>query len=231
MARKPRKIPGMTFPPRHPEWLRPLLRHPQGIDALHEGSHAVVHTLLGRSGFESVDIKMRTRETHPEAGILPGSYSRGFTNVVWPDTITKGYCWSRALGAVAPGVTAQLLGYKDDGVMHDQVEVVQLANDLGIDQQELLRTAWRLTGGIVQNTCVLATIINTAERLLDQAELFVDDVSSILETMQAGWPELVSPLPPEVLVLITRSDLIVDHDRVVAQVKAQRSRAKGGATP
>jgi hypothetical protein len=218
MARnKPRPIPGMKFPTRHPEPLRTLLRHPKGISALHESSHAVIAALLETPRFESVDLKIRTRETHPDSGIIPGHMSLGFTRIVWPTVITKGCAWRRALGAVAPGVIAQILRYQDDGITSDRTELALIAkSNLGLNPNELLRVAWRLTDELVRDPCVLAAICNTAVTLIDRTELSADEVRAILQNLRAESTKLARPFSAEVQDLIGITALIENHERVVA---------------
>jgi hypothetical protein len=215
---KPRPIPGMKYQIRP---VRELLKHPQGVNAIHEASHGVVAALLDTPGFESVDLQLRTRETHPDAGIPPGSRSRGFTKIIWPQTITKGCSWKRALGAIAPGVTANTLHYKDDGIGIDAMELSSIGdNDLGIGQDKIVRVAWRLTGQILSNTAVLTAIIRTAFDLLDRTSLSADEVRSNLMQAQAvppGYPVLLSA---EVLSLIGLPDPIEKHDEIIAHLAA-----------
>jgi hypothetical protein len=211
------------LPRRQPEWARVVLRQPKGINALHESSHGVVHALLDTPGFESVDIKTRTRETHPNAGIPAGFMSLGFTKVVWPGTITRGCAWSRVLGLLAPGITSQILGYRDDGHRGgDERELGIIAHDLEVDPNELLKRASLLTADLVNNAAVVAAIFNTAVALLDRVELSAGEVRRLVLDTQAeppGWPIVLSE---EVQGLISITELIHDHDRMVAKLVAQR---------
>jgi hypothetical protein len=210
---KPRPLRGMSFPARHPEPIRTW--HPQA--ALHEASHAVVAALLDTPGFKSVDIKIRTRETHPNSGIPAGVITRGSTLIAWPALITKGCAWKRALGVVAPGITAQILRYKDQGVDFDVKELMGIGEyDLGIGWQAVLRVVWRLTGELVQNACVFAAIFKTASGLLHREELSADEVRGILKEMEANSAEPIFPLSAEVQELIGITDLIENQERVVA---------------
>jgi hypothetical protein len=189
------------LPPRQPDWIRAVLRQPKGIDALHESSHGVVHSLLDTPGFQSIDIRTRTRASHPEAGIAAGFYSRGYTKVVWPrDNITRGCAWARALGLVAPGLTAQIVGYRDDGHQGgDLQELGHLAHDLEIEPNELLNRAWRLTGELVNSAAVLASIFQTGRALLERVELSALEVHRIILDMQAeppGWNSDYSSAAP-----------------------------------
>jgi hypothetical protein len=214
MARKRHPISGLKLAPRLP--VRTLLKRPRGKNGLHEGSHAVVAVLLDTPGFESVDLKIRTLETHPDCGLPPGEISFGFTRIVWPAVITKGCAWKRALGAVAPGVVAQILRYQDDGNTSDKKELAIIANDLGLDPGAVLRVAWRLTGELVSDPGVLTAIYDTAVSLIDRTELSADEVRAILQNMRAESPELVRPFSAEAQELIGITDLIENHERVVA---------------
>jgi hypothetical protein len=218
MARnKHRPIPGMSFPRLHREPVRTLLRDPQGIQALHEASHAVVAALLDTPGFESVDIKIRTRETDPNGGIPAGVITRGSTLMVWPAVITKGCAWKRALGVVAPGITAQILHYQDRGIDFDLKELMMIGEyDLGIGWQEVLRVVWRLTEELVQNICVFTAIFKTASGLLHRGELSADEVRGILKNLEANSAKPIYPLSAEVQELIGITDQIENHEQMVA---------------
>jgi hypothetical protein len=225
----PRPIPGMRFPGRQPEPARALVRHPNGITALHESSHAVIAALLETPGFESVDVKTRTRETHPNCGIPAGFISAGFTKIVWPEMVTKGRAYKRVFGVVAPGITAEVLHYKDDGIKSDIEELVTVATyRLGVNPDKLLRETLRLTRELVRNSCVFATIMNTAASLLDRTELSADDVRGILNQMRALASESVRPFSVAVQELIGSTELIENRDRLFAKLAALQSAREGG---
>jgi hypothetical protein len=224
MARSKRPIPGMKFPTRHPEPIRALLKHPQAITALHESSHAVMAALLNTPGFKSVDVKIRTHETHPGCGIPAGFISFGFTKIIWPEIVTKGCAYKRVLGVVAPGITSEVLRYEDDGIKGDLDELVTVGIDhLRVDPNKLLRDTLRLTRELVRNGCVFATIVNVAATLLDRTELSADDVRGILNQMRALSPKLVRPFSDEVQGLIGIPEMIENHDRFVAKLAASQS--------
>jgi hypothetical protein len=154
MSQTKQRSPTPTIKPRQTEPARTILKHPKGINALHEASHGVIAARLDTPGFEFVDLKVRTRETHPDCGLPAGFVSLGYTRILWPKVISKGCAWKRALGAVAPGITAQILVYRDDANKSDLMELATIADtDLRIDRDELLRTAWRLTGELVRDAC------------------------------------------------------------------------------
>jgi hypothetical protein len=223
MSQTKRRNPTPTIKPRQTEPVRTILKHAKGVNALHEASHAVIAARLDTPGFESVDLKIRTRETHPDCGLPAGFLSVGFTKIVWPDIITRGCAWSHALGAVAPGVTSQILSYPDEANSSDLTELRTIANHhLGIDPEELLRVVWRLTGGLIQNACVFAALINTAVNLLRRTELSADEVRAILKDMQAISPQSALSLSSEIQKLIRDADLIQNHDRAVPKLVARR---------
>jgi hypothetical protein len=192
----------------------------------------VIAALLDTPGFESVDVKIRTRETHPDSGIPVGFMSLGFTKIVWPEMITKGCAYKRLLDAVAPGITAEALRYKDDGIKADLDELVTVGtHHLGVDPSNLLKDTWRLSEELVRDGCVFAAIIDTAVSLLDRTELSANDVRGILKEMQAISAEPVHQLSVEVQGLIGVTELIQNHDQFVAKLCASHSpRDRGTAT-
>jgi hypothetical protein len=114
--------------------------------------------------------------------------SLGYTKIVWPDIITRGCAWNRALGAVAPGITAQILGYRDDANKSDLMELATIAaTDLRIDRDELLRTAWRLTGELVRDPCVWAvSSLQCGRARYSHARVVIERGETIPPTSEPG---------------------------------------------
>jgi len=174
--------------------------------AMHEASHAVIDARLELPGFLSVDLKRRTHETDPKA-VPPGTVSLAMTTTVWPEVITHGYLYRRALAGSAPVVAATIYGYDDDNAIEgDARELRSIAlNELGIDDAGLdswVMNVFRLVRDLMSDPCVRVAIVQTARNLQARGELSADEVRGFLKEAEAVLGKPLLPLSDEIQKLI-----------------------------